>query len=106
MNFYLFKKAKKGGLILQDRGADMARENDVARGTLTNAMRHARPRGGAARPTRCASGAQVAHRCCGRMAGATRIHAVARVAPHARGAGIWRAYGLVGPGYRIGAVTQ
>ena len=44
---------------------------------------------------------------CGHVAGATRVHADARVVPRGRvGAGIWRAHGLVGPGYRIGTVIQ
>ena len=40
------------------------------------------------------------------LAGGTRLHADARVVPCGRGAGIWRAHGLVGPGNRIGAVAQ
>ena len=41
------------------------------------------------------------------MAGATRVHADARVAPRgSEGAGRWRAHGLVGPGNSIGAVTH
>ena len=42
------------------------------------------------------------------VAGATRVHADARVVPRGmRGAGRWRrAHGLVGPGNSIGAVTQ
>ena len=54
------------------------------------------------KPTQCA-GANRCRRC---MAGTTRVHADARVAPRGRGAGKWRVHRLVGPGNRIGAVTQ
>ena len=38
---------------------------------------------------------------------ATQVHTDARERRHvARGASSWRAHGLVGPSYRIGAVTQ
>ena len=43
----------------------------------------------------------------GRVAGATRVHVNARVAPRGvRGAGKWRAHELVGPGNSIGAVMH
>ena len=71
----------------------------MVRGTRVDATRHARPRGRAART-------HIARRWRGRVAGATRVHADARVVPRGRGAGIWRAHGLVGPGNRIGVVTQ
>ena len=55
---------------------------------------------GRAWPTRGAGGADPWQE-------ATRVHADAREGCHvARGAGSWRAHGIVGPGYRIGAVTQ
>ena len=69
----------------------MAREADVARGTLADATQHARPCGRAAR-------ARVGPRWRGHVAGATRVHVGARVVPCGRvGTGIWRAHGLVGP---------
>ena len=79
----------------------MAREADVAHGTSAQMRRSIeatwRDR---ARPTRGAGGAD-------RWQEATRVHADAREGRHmARGAGSWRAHGLVGPGYRIRAVTQ
>ena len=39
---------QKRGLFPQDRGADVARRADMARGTHVDATRHARPRGRAA----------------------------------------------------------
>ena len=47
-----------------------------------------------------------AHKWRGRVAWATRVHADAWVAPRGRGAGRWRAHGLVGLGESIGAITQ
>ena len=52
----------------------MAREADVAYGTRTDATRHARPRGRAAR-------AHAVPRWRGRVGGATQNHAEARVLP-------------------------
>ena len=58
---------------------------------------------GRAWPTRGAGGAGGADT----WQEATWVHADAHEGRHmARGAGSWRAHGLVGPGYRIGAVTQ
>ena len=75
---------------------------DVARGTTARMRVALRPRG------RAAGGpheAQVAHRA--RTRG-KRPHGLVGPwgAPRGRGAGSWRAHGLVGPGYRIGVVTQ
>ena len=56
-----------------------------------------------ARPTRRAGGASGVDT----WQGSTWVHVDARVRCHvARGAGNWRAHGLVGPGYKIGEVTQ
>ena len=52
---------------------------------------------------------QVAHRAWTRgrrPRGSTRVHMDAHEGATWRGAGSWRAQGLVGLGYRIGAVTQ
>ena len=76
---FLNQNREKGVYLPQDCEAGVAREADVARRTRTDATRHTRPPG----------------------------RANAREGRHvARGAGSWRAHGLVGPGYRIGAVTQ
>ena len=49
----------------------------------------------------------MAHRWRGHVAGATQVYADALVAPRGvRGAGSWRAHGLVGPGKSIREVTQ
>ena len=48
MILFLILNRKKRGYLPQDRGADMAREAHVARGTCADATRHARPRGRAA----------------------------------------------------------
>ena len=63
----------------------------MARMTRADATRHARPHGRATRAHAARKCAQVAR---------TRVrgHADARVAPRGRGARIWRAHGLVGPG--------
>ena len=78
----------------------------MARGTRADVMRHARPRDRAVRAHTACRLCAGAHRWHGRVAGATQVHADARVVPRCRGAGIWRAHGLVDHGYRIGAVTQ
>ena len=85
---------KRGVLFHRPRRADVAR-------TLT----------WRARPMRMQRGTEATWQ--GRTGGAdtwqeaTRVHADAREGRHvARGAGSWRAHELVGPGYRIGVVTQ
>ena len=67
----------------------------MAHRTCADMTWHAKPRGRASEPTRHAGGAQV------HTGGVD-----AWVVPRGRGAGIWRAHGLVGPGNSIGTVTQ
>ena len=74
------------------RGARDQHECDVARKATKQSR--ASPRG-----------AKVA-RSCAHVAGATQVHADAQVAIGGRGAGKWRAHGLVGLGLSIGAVMQ
>ena len=58
----------------------MVHRADVARRIRADATQHARPHGRAAR-------AHATHRWRDRVAGATRVHAYARVAPRGKGAG-------------------
>ena len=118
IDFSLFEKGKRGGFYLY-----RTRRADVACRTRTYATWHTRPCGRAARahtalvwrrggvdawqghasPRGCLGGTEVAQMC-GR---ATRVHMDARVAPRgSERAGRWRAHGLVGLGYSIGAVTH
>ena len=105
------KIAQKGGLVSAAPGDDTWHAKLTWREGPARMRRALRPRGRAMHGPR---EAQVAHKWrTGGMGGAdtwqkaTRVHADDREVRHvARGAGSWRGHGLVGPGYRIGAVTQ
>ena len=80
MLFRNYNREKGGFIFRKPRGADVAREADVARGTRDGCdaackatwQSHASPRGA---------------RWLGHVAKATRVHADARVAPRGRGNG-------------------
>ena len=105
IDFSLFKKRQKWGFILhRTRGTDVACETHVARGTRADATWHARPRGRAAwahaEPRWREGGADSWHG----PRKSTQTPGWHHVA--SEGASRWRAHGLVGPGWSIGAVTQ
>ena len=102
------KKLQKVGFYPQDRGADVACRG--AQGWLTWHAGPAQMRRGTQghvaeprEPTWGTGGAQGVDT----WQEAMWVHADAREGRHvARGAGVWRAHGLVGPSESIGAVTQ